>query len=52
MYIIDWQIARYASPVIDFLHYIFNTTSKDMRDKHYDEFLKIYYESLSYQLER
>lgn len=51
-YLIDFQIARYASPACDITHYIFGTTLKEMRDQHYDDFLKIYHESLSFQLHR
>lgn len=50
--LIDWQIMRYASPVLDLVHFIFTATYKEMRDKHYDDFFKIYHESLSCQLER
>lgn len=50
--LIDWQFARYASPVIDLIIYLFCCASKELRDKHYDEFLKIYHESLSEMLTR
>lgn len=49
---IDWQIARYASPVLDIVYYLFNCTTKEMRDKYYDSLLKIYHETLSYQILR
>lgn len=49
---IDWQIARYASPVLDIVHFLFNCTTKQMRDKHYDNLLKIYHETLSYHILR
>lgn len=45
--LIDWQVARHASPVIDILYYMFCCTTKELRDAHYDEFLKVYHESLS-----
>lgn len=45
--LIDWQISRYASPVCDILYYVFCCTEKDMRDKHYDSWLKVYHESLT-----
>jgi hypothetical protein len=38
---------RYASPVLDLLYYIFICTTKSLRDKHYFEFLNVYYSSLS-----
>lgn len=50
--LIDWQISRYASPVTDLLYYLFSCTTKELRDNHYDEFLRIYHESLSNHLKR
>lgn len=50
--IIDWQFSRYASPVTDLMLYLLCSTSKQLRDKHYDEFLRIYHESLSDLLKR
>lgn len=50
--LLDWQMTRLASPVIDFLHYIFVCTTKTLRDAHYDSFLKVYYENLSTHLRR
>lgn len=44
--LIDWQFARYASPVTDLVLYLFCSTTKELRDEHFDEFLKIYHESL------
>lgn len=45
--LLDWQISRHSSPVIDILYYLFCCTTKELRDDHYDEFLKIYHKSLS-----
>lgn len=45
--LLDWQISRYSTPIIDIVYYIFACTTKELRDAHYDEFLKIYHESLS-----
>lgn len=50
--LIDWQILRYCSPVTDLVYYIFLCTTKEMRDLHYDTFLKNYHESLSSHLRR
>lgn len=52
VYIVDWQMTRYASPICDIVYFIFTSTMKEMRDKHYDDFLKTYHESLSYHLNR
>lgn len=50
--LIDWQITRYASPVTDLLYYLFSCIPKELRDSHYDTFLKVYHESLSNHLTR
>lgn len=50
--LIDWQISRYASPVTDLLYYLFSCIAKEIRDQHYDEFLKTYHQSLSAFLKR
>lgn len=44
--LIDWQISRYCSPVIDLVYFIFICTDKQMRAKHFDELLSIYHRSL------
>lgn len=45
--LLDFQISRYSSPIIDIIYFVFCCTTKELRDAHYDEFLKIYHESLS-----
>lgn len=50
--LIDWQVARYASPVCDLAYYIFSCTSKTFRDKHYREILDVYFEELTQFLKR
>lgn len=45
--LLDWQFSRYASPVTELVLYLLCSTTKELRDKHYDQFLKIYYDSLS-----
>lgn len=45
--IIDWQLYRYGSPVLDILYYVFSATDKETRDKHYDNLLQLYYDALS-----
>lgn len=44
---LDWQIARNSSPVLDIVYCIFYCTTKELRSQYYDEFLQIYYESLT-----
>ena len=50
--LVDWQIARYASPVLDVLYYIFLSTTRELRGRNYNIYLKTYYESLSNHLKR
>lgn len=50
--LLDWQIARYASPVTDIVYYIFSCTTKPLRDKYYDHMLQTYHTSLSEMLTR
>lgn len=45
--LLDFQIARFASPVCDLVYYIFCCTEKELRDKCYDGWLKTYHESLT-----
>lgn len=48
----DWQLTRYASPVTDLVIYMFCSTTKEFRDKHYEDLLKIYHQNLSDLLTR
>lgn len=44
---LDWQVIRYISPAIDLLYNIFTSTDKELREREYDNLLKIYHDSLS-----
>lgn len=48
----DWQFCRYASPVTELVLFLLCSSTKELRDKHYDEFLRIYHESLTDLLTR
>lgn len=50
--LLDWQIARFVSPVIDLCYFLFMCTDHQLRAKHYDEFLNIYHHSLKEMLDR
>lgn len=50
--LLDWQISRSSLVVIDIVYYMFCCTTKELRDAHYDEFLKVYHESLSAHIRR
>ncbi|XP_013138437.1 PREDICTED: uncharacterized protein LOC106103270 isoform X1 [Papilio polytes] len=48
--IIDFQLTRCASPVLDLVFFIYACTSQELREKHYDELLKYYYNVLATQI--
>uniref|UniRef100_A0A336M4I1 CSON012053 protein n=1 Tax=Culicoides sonorensis TaxID=179676 RepID=A0A336M4I1_CULSO len=47
---IDFQLARFASPATDISFFIYSCTTQDLREKHYDDLLKSYHMSLADQL--
>lgn len=47
---LDFQLARCATPVLDISFMMYACTSQDMRVQHYDELLKHYYQVLSTQI--
>lgn len=50
--LLDWQICRYASPVLDLMYYIFTSSTKAFRDQHYEALLNTYHQTLSSFLQR
>lgn len=50
--LINWNVCRYSSPILDLVYYIFNFTDKNLRDKYYDNLLQGYYKSLREHIER
>ncbi|XP_062553810.1 uncharacterized protein LOC134219132 [Armigeres subalbatus] len=50
--LLDWQLCRYVSPVLDLLYFIFGCTDEAFRRQHYDEMIRIYYDSLKQLLEK
>uniref|UniRef100_A0A182K9B0 CHK kinase-like domain-containing protein n=1 Tax=Anopheles christyi TaxID=43041 RepID=A0A182K9B0_9DIPT len=48
--LIDWQLSRYGSPVLDLVYFIFNCTDEELRAHGYQRLLSIYYHSLSEHL--
>lgn len=50
--IIDWQISRHSSPIIDIVHFMFFSTTKELRDAYYEHFLHAYHDSLSAHIRR
>lgn len=43
----DYQFARYASPVTDLVVCLLCCSTKELRDKHYEDFLNIYHRSVT-----
>ncbi|KAF5275163.1 hypothetical protein FQR65_LT04195 [Abscondita terminalis] len=43
---LDWQLARYGSPVLDLSQFLFTCTEKSLRDEHYHDLINAYYTSL------
>nr|XP_019559290.2 uncharacterized protein LOC109428070 [Aedes albopictus] len=50
--LLDWQLVRYGSPVLDLLYFIFCCTDEALRERHYDEMIRIYYTALKDLLEK
>lgn len=49
---LDWQIPCHSSPIIDIVFFMFCCTTKALRDVHYNEFLKVYHQSLSAHIQK
>ncbi|CAB3226316.1 unnamed protein product [Arctia plantaginis] len=47
---IDFQIARFATPVLDVSCIIYNCITHDLRENYYDQMLEIYYDTLANQI--
>lgn len=44
---IDYQLCRYASPVLDISFFIYSCTTQDIRDKYFDDLIKTYHDALT-----
>ncbi|XP_058825482.1 uncharacterized protein LOC131685638 [Topomyia yanbarensis] len=49
---LDWQLAKYGSPALDFLHFMFLSTDESFRRLHYDNMLQTYQNALRDHMER
>lgn len=49
---LDWQLSFCSTPIIDLTFFLLCSTTKDVRDTHYDEFIDLYYEHLSSHIQR
>lgn len=47
MRIIDWQIIRLGHPAIDVIHYLYTSTTTEIRTKNMPTFLNHYYDTLT-----
>uniref|UniRef100_A0A182MGV9 CHK kinase-like domain-containing protein n=1 Tax=Anopheles culicifacies TaxID=139723 RepID=A0A182MGV9_9DIPT len=52
MVLLDWQLAKYGSPALDFVHTVFLSTDESFRRNHYDSMLQTYHNALVNHLER
>ncbi|XP_053657723.1 uncharacterized protein LOC128706807 [Anopheles marshallii] len=50
--LLDWQITRYVSPVLDIAYFLFCCTDEEFRRRYYDEMINIYHNSLGTLLEK
>jgi len=50
--LVDWQLTRYSSPVLDLHYNLFSSTDKQFRDEHYDSLMELYYSTLSKTVEK
>ncbi|XP_063695698.1 uncharacterized protein LOC134827090 [Culicoides brevitarsis] len=50
--VLDWQLSRYASPILDLAYFLFTSTDKPTRDAHYANLLKLYHETFGAFLEK
>ncbi|XP_053670922.1 uncharacterized protein LOC128721220 [Anopheles nili] len=50
--LLDWQLAKYGSPALDFVHTIFLSSDESFRRNHYDNMLQTYHHALMSRLEQ
>lgn len=49
---LDFQICRYASPVLDILYLLFCCCTQELRNEYYDKLIDEYYEALSKRIKK
>lgn len=49
--LLDWQISRYASPVLDICYFLFQCTDSALRAQHFDNLVQGYHIALRKQVE-
>lgn len=40
-------MTRFGSPALDLSYYLLSSTDKELRDKHFDDFIQVYYKSVA-----
>lgn len=50
--LIDYQLSRYASPILDLMYFLFTSTVKSLRDECYETMMELYYDELSKHMRR
>jgi Ecdysteroid kinase-like family len=45
--LLDYQMMRYASPATDIWYFLLVCTTKEFRDRHFDDLIRVYYDKLS-----
>lgn len=48
--LLDWQLARYASPVTDLLMFLYISTDQSVRAAHWDQLMRAYLEEITSEL--
>lgn len=48
--LLDYQIGRYSSPILDLVYFLFSSTDKPLRDNYYTEVIQLYHNALSKNL--
>lgn len=48
--LLDYQIGRYSSPILDLVYFLFSSTDKPLRDNYYTEVIQLYHKALSTNL--
>lgn len=48
--LLDWQLSRYLSPIIDFCHFMFVCTDSEFRKLHYESLIELYYSTVQSHL--
>lgn len=50
--LLDWQITRFCSPVMDLFDVLFTSSDKEFRDKHFHNLIRHYHKTLSESIQR